>query len=259
MTRLVGLGTLLGMASLVTGCGVSDYDQLLDRGVARIRSEAKFQGLFAPVRIPDMPYTVRVPVIFPNSFTPTSSHPDDGGKIRPQRMQPPFVGSDDVVKLTFEGKVEEGNRKLPFYCYLAGRQVKPGEVDQYANVIEKAAQAAVQTGPKPTWELVDADTPEGKGLHWRKMRVEGDQPFFVLRDGDDKAELETMPGILELWLHDAGEYAIMILWRAPKEIQGSQERDIQSINGLVVPLPNVKPDLSKWPVLTAGTLAPASP
>jgi len=49
---------------------------------------------------------------------------------------------------------------------------------------------------------------------------------------------------------------VIIVWRAPKQIEGPQQREFDSVGGMTVPVNNVKPDLSKWPALTAGTLAP---
>lgn len=263
MTRLVWPGVLAGcvvsICVCITGCGTGTYDAVVDRGVAAIRADAKFRGMFAPVQIPEVPYTVRVPVIFPNSYTPTSSHPDDGPKILPQRMQPPFMAAEENIKLMFEGTVKEGSSTLPFYVYLGASAVKPGEVDKFAAEIEKGVKTIVPADQAPSWEPVDADTPSGKAIHWRKMRLMIDQPFLVKLDGDDKPAAQNMPGILELWLHDAGEHAVMIAWRAPKQIEGPQQREFDSVGGMTVPVPNVKPDLSKWPVLTAGTLAPLEP
>jgi hypothetical protein len=263
MTRLVWLGLLAGgivsTCGLIVGCGTSTYDTVLDRGVATLRTEGKFRGLFAPVQIPDAPFTVRIPVIFTDSYTPDSSHPDDGAKILPQRMQPPFMASQNNIKLMFEGKVKEGNETLPYYVYLGASPVKPGEVDKFADAIEKGVKTILPADQAPTWEAIDADTPMGKAIHWRKMRVTIDQPFFINVEGADKPEVKTMPGVLELWLHDAGEYAVVIVWRAPKQIEGPQQREFESSGGLTMAVPNAKPDLSKWPILTAGTLAPVEP
>ncbi len=259
MTRFGWIGLLAGCATSLVGCGTGTYDSVVDRGVATIRADAKFRGLFAPVQIPEAPYTVRVPVIFPNSYTPTSSHPVDGAKIKPQRMQPPFMSADENIKLMFEGTVKEGSSDLPFYVYLGASPVKPGEVDKFAADIEKGVKTIVPADQAPAWEPVDVDTPSGKALPWRKMRLTIDQPFLVKLDGDDTPEAQNMPGVLELWLHDAGDYAVMIVWRAPKQIEGPQQREFDSVGGMTVPVPNVKPDLAKWPALTAGTLAPLEP
>jgi len=188
MTRLICLGTLVGCAVSIVGCGTSTYDTVVDRGVATIDN----RGLFAPVQIPDVPYTVRVPVIFPNSYTPTSSHPDDGAKIKPQRMQPPFMAADENIKLMFEGMVKEGNSSLPFYVYLGASPVKPGEVDKFASDIEKGVKTIVPADQAPSWEAVDVDTPTGKALPWRKMRLNLEQPFLVKLDGDDAADAQNM-------------------------------------------------------------------
>ena len=236
----------------VTGCGTSAYNSQVDRAFATLRNEAKFQGLYAPTTIPDSQYSLRIPVIFTQSYTPKSSHPDDGDTINPKRMQPPFMQSDDI-KLTYEGMTPdaEGNQ-LPYYCYLAVAPAKPGDADKLATSVV-AGLRQVMPESKEDWVPVDADTPEGKAVSWRKLRITVDQPFFV--KVNDKVESRTLPGIFELWMHDAGEHLVIMGWRTPTSIEGPQTGEFTMAGGIAVPTPNAKPDFAKWPVLTAGTLA----
>jgi hypothetical protein len=244
------------LASL-SGCGTSQYNALASRGVARLRGEAKFQGLYAPAQIPGSPFSIRVPVIFTNSYTPNSGHPDDGEKIKPLRMQPPFLPAGDAIKLTYEGTTKDAEgRKVPYYCYVAAGEAKPGEVDKLARDIE-AGLKQLFPEPPPAWEEVDADTPTGKAIHWRKIRAVGPQPFFVKVEG--KVEQQKLPGIFELWLHDAGDHVAIIAWRSPSAVEGPQTGEFTLVGGLAVPVDDAKPDFSKWPILTAGSLEVAAP
>jgi hypothetical protein len=247
-SKILLVATVLLIAS---GCGTSDYNQLVDRGVATLRSSVKFHGLFGPSTIPGTPYSVRVPVLYTNSYNQQSAHPDDGDKINPQRLQAPFMPASLPTKLMFEGTVKEGNRKLPFYCYITAVEAKPGDADRIASEIATGLKS-VSPDQAPVWEPVDADTPTGKAIPWRRIRAEGEQPFMV--KVDDQLEIQKLPGVYEVWLHEDSDQVVMIGWRAPKSIEGPQTNDIQVSGGLVLPVPNAKPDLSKWPVLTAGTL-----
>ncbi len=251
MTRRTWPAWLL-LISAISGCGTSEYNALINRGAARLRGQAKFQGMYLPTVIPGTQFSVRVPVIFTQSYTKDSGHPDDGDRIKPDRRQPPFMPADDTIKLTYEGMAKDPEGKtLPFYCYLAVGDAKPGDADKLANEVE-AGLKKVLPEPVPTWEPVDADTPSGKAIHWRKIRMELSQPFFVKVNG--KVEKQTMPGIFELWMYDAGEHLVLVGWRAPKAIEGPQTDEFTVVNGTSVPADNAKPDLSKWPILTAGSL-----
>lgn len=244
------------LASL-SGCGTSQYNALANRGVVRLRGEAKFQGLYAPTQIPGSPFSVRVPVIFTTSYTPNSGHPDDGEKISPQRMQPPFLPADDAIKLTYEGTTKDAEgRKLPYYCYLAAGEAKPGEIDKLARDVENGLKQLFPE-PPPAWEEVDADTPSGKASHWRKIRAVGPQQFFV--KVNDVVEKQSLPGVFELWLHDAGDHVVIIGWRAPSAVEGPQTAEFTVVSGMAVPVDDAKPDLSKWPILTAGSLEVTAP
>ena len=247
---------LLG-SLLLSGCGTSQYNALASRGVARLRGEVKFQGLYDSAQIPGSPFSIRVPVIFTSSYTPTSGHPDDGEKINPQRMQPPFLPAGDAIKLTYEGTTKDAeDRKLPYYCYVAAGEAKPGEVDKLARDVESGLKQLFPE-PPPAWESVDADTPSGKATHWRKIRAVGPQSFFVKLDGN--VERQNLPGVFELWLHDAGDHVAILAWRAPSAIEGPQTAEFTMVSGMAVPVDNAKPDFSKWPILTAGSLEMTAP
>lgn len=246
-------GVILASA---TGCGTSAYNSQVDRAFATLRNEAKFQGLYAPTQIPETQFSVRVPVIFTQSFTPQSAHPDDGDTINKKRMQPPFLPSDDI-RLTYEGMTPGADgSNLPYYCYLAVVDAKPGDADKLADAVMSGLKQLMPDS-KEKWESVDADTPEGKAIPWRKLRLTADQPFFVKVDG--KVETKNLPGIFELWLHDAGEHLVIIGWRTPSSIEGPQTGEFSLVGGIAVPTPNAKPDFTKWPVLTAGTLTTDAP
>ncbi len=105
------------------------------------------------------------------------------------------------------------------------------------------------------WDPIDAATPEGKALQWKKIRVVGDQPFLVRVA--DKTVSQSMPGIFELWLHSGSDYIVLVGWRAPTSVEGPAPPPADNAPLIPNPLgqqPDTKPDLKTMPVLTAGTL-----
>ena len=102
---------------------------------------------------------------------------------------------------------------------------------------------------------VDADTPTGRFVHWRKIRVEGEQPFQVKTN---QVETQNLPGIFELWIHDADDYVVLIGWRTPSSIEGpsvgSGGDAVAPKSRFEGPPKDAKLDLSEWPTATAGTL-----
>jgi hypothetical protein len=244
---LVSLATL---SLLVSGCGISDYNTLMKRRLGSLRSSAKFKYLYGPTELPGTPISVRVPMIYSRSYRADSAHDDDGPVIRPERSQPPFLRLPSF-KLCYESMTATGEAQLPHYCYLAAMPAKAGDADriegQFAAQLKKAFPAST-----PTWETVNADTPNGFSILWKKLRVEGDQPFFVKTP--EKVEAKVMPGMFELWLHDAGNYIVLVAWRVPSAIQGQVTMpEIAEGQNATFPADS-KLDLSMWPALTAGTV-----
>lgn len=235
---------------LQVGCGMGEYNRLMKRNLGAMRSESKFRNLYAPTQLPGTPISIRVPRIYSQSYQADSAHNDDGPAINPDRLQPPFLRLPGF-KLCYEGSVLSGADKLPHYCYLAAVPSQPGDADKLANQLQAQLN---ETFPEATvsWEPVDAPTPSGFSVHWRKLRLEGEQPFLV-KTGDLLAP-KTLPGIFELWIHDAGQYVVLVAWRTPKSIEGPSP--VAAPSGDVFNAPtDGKPDLNQFPTLTAGSVS----
>jgi len=244
-----GAGAILMI--VVSGCGTSAYNDLVKDRVAQLRAEVKFQGMYASSQIPSSQLKLRIPMIMSNSYSTASGHPDDGTKINPARLQPPFLNLPGL-KLTYETrhKTADGTR-LPFYCYIASTPGKPGDADRLCADFQKRLKQRFPDTPD-TWEAVDADSPTGFAVHWRKLRVVGEQPFFV--KGGGMVEARNMPGVFELWVHEGDGQIVILGWRSPQSIDGPDETKFVTLNNVTLPPDNPKPDLTKWPVLTAGSL-----
>jgi hypothetical protein len=258
----------LGLSVVLSGCGTGEYNRLMNRRLGTLRAGVKFKNLYGPTQISGTPISIRVPMIYSNSYEESSPHKDDGAVISPDRVQPPFLKLPGF-KMCYEGTVTQDNLKLPHYIYLAALPSQAGDADKLAaqlqtelkNAFSKpdnakgddAAQAPPeQQAAEPTWEQVDVDTPRGGVFsHWRKIRVEGDQMFRVKNSG--KIEEQRLPGVFELWLHDANNYLVLVGWRTPKSIEGQSAAPTQ-FNGLVVPPTDAKLDLTEMPARTAGTV-----
>jgi hypothetical protein len=251
--RFGGLASALfaAVALLAAGCGTSQYNTLMGRRLAALRAAVKFQGLYSPTPLAGTPFSIRIPLEFERSYEANSAHDDDGAVINPERLQPPFLKLPDL-KLCYEGRTKVGNDELPYYCYLAAVPSQAGEADKLLGQLQSQLKAAFPDAPDK-WQPEDAPTPEGLYIHWRKIRVEGDQPFLV-KTGD-KVAPQKLPGVFELWAHDADNFVVLVGWRAPKSI------DAPSTTTFVDPFnrpTNLKPDMAGMPVKTAGTLTGAT-
>ncbi len=241
---------LLGawFCALLSGCGTADYEQLASRRVEEFRGSAPFKTLFGPTELADTPIRIRVPMIFKNSYMENSAHPDDGARISPDRLQPPFLPLPGF-KVCYESMFGVAGKPVPYYCYLAAVPAKPGDADKLADQLMAALKEKFKETPD-TWELVDAATPTTKSLPWKKIRVTADQSFRSF-DGQ-KVSPGTLPGIFELWLHDAPGYIVLVGWRVAVGAEGAEAWvDPTRPNA---PASEPKLDLAKMPALTAGSL-----
>jgi hypothetical protein len=213
-----------------------DYEQA-DYLFDKFAPGAYFHKLYAPSQLPDTPIKVRVPIVFRDSYTESSWHREDGGQISPDRLQPPFLKLPGF-KLCYEGTADDPTEdaKLPYYCYLAALPARAGDAERTA--AELRAQLAANFKDTPTkWLSVDVKTPDGTVLPWKMIRVVAEQPFRVESHGQITSK--NLPGMFELWLHDANEYVVLIGWRTPTSILGRSA---------------AREDLTWMPSATAGTV-----
>lgn len=243
----------VGLIALLNGCGVSEYNALVDRGLTNLRAGAKFKFFYAPSPLPELPITVRVPMVFPKSYRADSGHRDDGETINPDRLQPPFLKLPGFA-LCYEGTSQSGNTKLPFYCYLAAVPASSADAQKLAAQLQADLKKAFPESDEE-WEQFDADTPTGKSIHWQKIRAEGEQPFLVKTD---KVATENLPGVFELWMHDSDDYIVLIGWRAPNSVLGTLDIADDELSPLRLaiegPPKDAKFDVKELPPATAGTL-----
>ncbi len=244
----------LAMASFVAtlcGCGASEYNRLATQRLGMARGEAKFRSLFGPTELAGTPIKIRVPMVFRTSYRKDSAHPIDGEKINPERLQPPFLPLPGF-KICYEGFCNDpGVGRLPYYCYLAAVPGKPGDAENLAQELQAKLKEKFKDAPDE-WDVVDAETPNGKAVQWKKIRVQGDQPFRFIKGQQMSQEL---PGIFELWICDKSDYTVMVGWRAPVSIQGPAAGPAPtSLIDLLATPRDVKLDLSSLPGLTAGTI-----
>ncbi len=250
--RVRSVAAVLAAVALAAagGCGAAEYRRMVNASVDHARTSAPYRTLYAYTSLEGTPCTIRVPLAFNHSYRVDSAHPQDGPKIRPDRFQPPFLEIEGL-RLCYEGNADDAmGLKMPFYCYLAALQARPGDADRLQTDIQAKLKAKFEKTPDE-WERADAYSEDGKAAPWKRIRVEGDQVFQV--NTGQKVETQKLPGIFELWMRDLGNWIVMVGWRTPKSI----EAPAPEATGGDFPIPT-KPDLSTSPesmtFLTAGTL-----
>ena len=258
-----GPGLILAavLVSASSGCGGREYDALLGKRLDQLRAGAPFRGLFGPTQVPDSPVKIRVPLIFKTSYVEGSKHPDDGGPIKPDRLQPPFLQLPGF-KMCFESTATANSgEKLPFYCYLATLPAKDGDAAKLCTELQEKLAATFKDAPTE-WDTIDAQTPEDKAIPWKRLRVVGEQPFYATSANNEKVTAKV-PGVFEIWVHDAHSQIVIVAWRAPESIDtpgGATPAKVSSGGLTIMQAPaNAKPDLKVMPPLTAGTLVIEAP
>ncbi len=249
-----GALAVICLASMLLGCGTSEYNRLASKRVANLRGEQKFRTLFAPTQIGDTPVRIRLPMVFQESYVEGSKHKVDGGPIAEDRLQPPFLKLPGF-KICYESVAfdQTPNNRYPFYCYLAALPGNPGDAENLARELQAKLKETFKDAPDQ-WETVDVESPSGNPIQWKKIRVEGEQPFHYVERA--KPISGNLPGMFELWMCEKDNYTVLVGWRVPTIVQGPSTGPIPtSLEALLTaPKGNLKLDLATMPALTAGTI-----
>jgi hypothetical protein len=195
--------------------------------------------------------------VFTSSYLPNSAHPDDGPRISPERVQPPFLTLPGL-KLCYEGMaLSNAGSMLPFYCYLAAIPAKPGDVEKLKATIQAELKQKIKEAPD-AWEEIDATDPNGKPLRWARLRFASDQPFRVKES--DKVNTIPLAAIFDLWVYDAPDWIVLVCWRAPTAAEQPANPPPGGIAAAIAagqaagPAGELRLNLSTMPALVAGTL-----
>jgi len=189
--RLAALLTALPW--VVAGCGVGDYEALMDKREKELMKGAPFVALAGATKCGDTGFRIRMPSNFGTN-----------DREHPLLFKLPNL----VVAFQKEGPVPD---KAMCSCYLAATPPDPRGAAKLLAAIKPYAKAA------PAWEPEQVATPEGGTLEWQKLRVEGDLPFDCERLGDRTKV--NLPGIVEIWFYGSPTGNVIMLWQIPAEIE----------------------------------------
>jgi hypothetical protein len=212
---------------LLAGCGTGEYEQRLAKRSSRA-PVMNFNELYQPQALPDVPVSVRVPVVFKDPPLVAGVPGKDGNPLDPRRIQPNLFELS-WLKFTYEGFIDNPNgAKTPFYCYVAA-------VNKAANNLPDPmpgwrAELAGRGGNVTEWADFQGQTPDGRSIPWKTIRFTGPQDFWT---GPGPDQFAPMPGVLDIYLHNEANYYILFAWRVPSAIE-------QQVNS------------AKWATMMAG-------
>lgn len=240
------------VALAATGCGVEEYEARMDKTLKQLELADQFSMLERlPVTVAATPLALTgVKMRLPSELTirvmnENSVNPDTGGgKIPPEKLQPPFVALPGTVIIS-EGRVSDARGILvPFHVHVAvesldapspgeqkpadtakpsdaarlGDAAKPVIKDSQAvrdAILAELTAAVGEKEPPLMWESVVCASPvAGKPpLEWQRLQVIHPQTF-----GISQSQHQVFPGVWSLWLYETPHRRVYLVWRVPETI-----------------------------------------
>lgn len=228
------LATLLLLA--LVGCGTGEYERRLNNRLNQMRKESKFKDLYDWLQLPDMPaVSVRLPLLFKDPPLVEGAQVD-GKVVDLRRVRPEWLILPGLM-LTYEGFVDAAEGKVSYYCYVGAMETHGVEVLDPKSRILREGLDGQQHEALTDWTDFQAQTPVGQTVSWKKLRFVGPQEFFTV-DKRGREQFKTMPGVLEIYLHQENGYLIAIAWRMPTSIE--QQVDLSKVAAAVAGCARVK-------------------
>ena len=219
------------VVAAIAGCGLAEYEQLMDQRLVSLRKEAAFDGLDRPELVSqDHEVWIRLPKHFAGAqgFSRVRN-PEEEAKTKPK----PKEGEELAAEPTPEEEAEQSGVALPQFLKVLPRFGRVGvrneQVDKrtllasyyYLALIEPAkltpadvraeVQKAVRgqwAGLSAVWEAVALETPDGKTVRGHRMLSTGKMPFDRYEALNPNAP--SYSGVLALYCVE--QSAFTVLW-----------------------------------------------
>lgn len=208
----------------VVGCGVGDYRQAIESTVRDFAMTSEAGGLYAPQAIGDRPISVRIPQVFRRQpLVDGTVVAGEGSPPAEVRVQPGLIDLPGLT-YTYEEFVEDAEGgQIPYYLHVGAADTqRSGFRDPTSRWVNQLTERFPQQNIG--WEEVGCDTPDGRRVVWRRLRAEGEQPFYyVSKDGQGREQ--RMPGVFEVYYRVDGNWAVALAWRVPSMIAGHANID----------------------------------
>jgi hypothetical protein len=209
--RRIALVLLLAVA--IAGCDLTgQYEANFQKAIQESQRRAVFDlslhQAFTEVIDPAREVKLRIPKAF-----------DDKSKwlkADDPRAKVPFAelpGLATVLERLLDNQSQE-------YAYLYFAAAPKGDQKAEALQNELARQIAAAL-PGATWSDVQLLKPDGQSLTLRRLRVDGQQPFF----NPKKKAMAKVDGRFDLYYLDGGGRHVLIAWRYPKALGEKYQLD----------------------------------
>lgn len=205
-----------GLATIL-GCGVGDYRDRIDAGVRALADASDTAGLYAAQPLGQTPIAVRVPQAFTRPpLVAGVAIAEEGAPPDEVRVQPGLIDLPGLTYTYEEFVVDSEGGRIPYYLYISaadtGRSGFRDPTSRWVNQLRERFPDR-QIG----WEDVSCDTPQGRSVVWRRLRIEGEQVFYYVgKDGQGREQ--RLPGLFEVYYRVDGNWAVALAWRVPAMI-----------------------------------------
>ncbi len=218
----------------IPGCGVGEYRARIASRVEELGKASEFSGLYAAQPLGDKPVSVRVPQMFARQPLVAGAEIAEEGAVPGEgRVEPGLVDLPGLTYTYEEFVADAEGGKIPYYLYLsAEKTTAPGYREPTTRWLNQLKDRL--SGDGLTWEDVECDTPTGGIVVWRRLRAEGEQPFYYV-DKEGEGRVVKLPGAIEIYYRVDGDWAVALTWRVPEIIAEHV-------------------DLDKWAPMVAGTV-----
>lgn len=210
--------TLVAAACMCLGCGTGGYEERLNVSVEQLKGgSAGVQLLYGdPLKLGETPISIQLPKAFQTVF---GENPQvDGTTVDGCRIKIP-LGSLPGYLFTYEATVVDSTGgKLPYYIEVGVETARDNGKDPGRPLLNAFRTDAWRDATEP-WADVQCAGPSGEAKTWRRLRTAGRQKFYYVGP-DGQGEVQSMDGLIEVYLITENGYNIFIAWRMPTSIKG---------------------------------------
>jgi hypothetical protein len=234
------------------GCGSSVYADKFQHRLEELKTSAEFSAVLTDLPTEGLPINFRIPKAFTKAFNQVSIDEETKRKISPAKFAPACLPDFPGLQRMFEGQTSSKDlkSKVPFFLYVGeGDAAAVKGKFPYEEWRERIKRGRLAPGQ---WEDVDAPTPKGEKLKWKRLIATGKHVWDVTPIKTNTTEYPSLDTFFQMWVFESPQTIAILGWWSTEDARGPS--DIEKLAKLTAGTAVVSPTAAA-PV--AAPIAPA--
>jgi hypothetical protein len=236
------------------GCGSSVYGEKFQNRLDELHLSSTFSEVLTDQPTDGLPINFRIPKGLTKAYNQISADSDnDNHRISRLKFAPAFLPDFPGLMTMFEGEADSTPEfKAPYYLYIGeGTESAVKGKFPYQEWRDRIQRSRMKPG---AWEDVEAQTPKGAKLKWKRLTVTGKHVWEVTRRGSRTPENPSVDTFFQMWVYETPQTIAVLGWWSTNSMRPTMQQMAELTAGTAVVSPSAA--VAPAPGATTSTSTP---